>query len=242
MRPHPQYGREEIEGILASHDFLVLPSIMRESHSIVTREALGAGLAVVCSDTLGPEEAVRHGYNGLVVPAGSTAALADALTGLAADAPAARELTGRGSVSPIRDLSDQIAGDLAFYDELVNGSAQRSPAPASPVRSVLFVVGIDGAPLRYRAQLPAEALEMQGVRTYVRSYRDPELPSLAARVDAVVLYRVPATDDIMSLTRQIRRHRRVSLLFDVDDFVFDFEFWGQLAGLSKLPPAEQRMW
>ena len=242
VRPHPQYGREEIEGILASHDFLVLPSIMRESHSIVTREALGAGLAVVCSDTLGPEEAVRHGYNGLVVPAGSTAALADALTGLAADAPAARELTGRGSVSPIRDLSDQIAGDLALYDELVNGSAQRSPAPASPVRSVLFVVGIDGAPLRYRAQLPAEALEMQGVRTYVRSYRDPELPSLAARVDAVVLYRVPATDDIMSLTRQIRRHRRVPLLFDVDDLIFDLELRGQLAGLSKLPPAEQRMW
>ena len=122
----------------------------------------------------------------------------------------------------------------------MNGSAQRSPAPASPVRSVLFVVGIDGAPLRYRAQLPAEALEMQGVRTYVRSYRDPELPSLAARVDAVVLYRVPATDDIMSLTRQIRRHRRVPFFFDVDDLIFDLELRSQLAGLIEIGRASCR--
>ena len=242
VRPRPRYGREEVDDVFASHDFLVLPSVARESHSIVTREALGAGLGVICSDILGPEEAVRHGYNGLVVPAGDAVALANALAGLAADAPAARELTGRGSVSPIRDLADQIAGDLTLYDELVRGSGRRKSTPTPPIRSVLFVVGIDGAPLRYRAQLPAEALQGLGVRTHVRSYLDPELPSLAAQVDAIVLYRVPATDDIMSLTRRVRSHRRAPLLFDVDDLIFDPELRGQLAGLSKLSPAEQRMW
>ncbi len=61
---------EALEEVLAGHDVLVLPSIARESHSILTREALSAGLAVVCSDAPGPEEAVDHGRNGFVVPAG----------------------------------------------------------------------------------------------------------------------------------------------------------------------------
>ena len=33
--------------MLAAHDVLVLASVMRETHSLLTREALAAGLAVV---------------------------------------------------------------------------------------------------------------------------------------------------------------------------------------------------
>ena len=46
------------------------PSLMRESFSILTREALQHGLAVITSDSLGPEEVISHGVNGLVVATG----------------------------------------------------------------------------------------------------------------------------------------------------------------------------
>ena len=62
--------------MLSASDVLVIPSIARESFSIAAREALLAGAAVITSDCLGPEEVVRHGENGFVVPTGDAAALA----------------------------------------------------------------------------------------------------------------------------------------------------------------------
>ena len=71
--------------LLSQADALVLPSVMRESHSILTREALGAGTPVVTSDCVGPEEVVRHGVNGLIVPTGDVAALAAAIERVVTD-------------------------------------------------------------------------------------------------------------------------------------------------------------
>ena len=243
-----RYGREELGGVLAAHDVLVLPSVNRESHSILTREALLAGLAVVCTDTLGPEEAVAHGRNGLVVPAGDADALAAALRRLIADPAGARALMGQGSASPVRTLEDQTQGVLDLYAEL---TAPPEPVPAEQdvtvtrraaeqlMRRVLFVVGIQGAPLRYRAHLPAEALRLHGVQAEVRHYRDPQLPELVEEVDAVVLYRVPATSQVLDLVAQVRRRERtVPVLFDVDDLIFDPALENEVHGLSRLSQEE----
>ena len=61
------------------------------------------------------------------------------------------------------------------------------------------MAGIDGAPLRYRVHLPAEAMALHGVRSDVRHYRDPDVAELAARADVVVAYRVPATRQVLAL-------------------------------------------
>ncbi|QDB78475.1 glycosyltransferase [Georgenia sp. 311] len=252
VRVRGRYGREELGEVLAAHDVLVLPSVNRESHSILTREALLAGLAVVCTDTLGPEEAVLDGYNGMVVPAADADALAGALRRLVTDPVAARALMGKGSASPVRTLEDQTAGVLELYAELA-----APPAPVPPeedltvtrraseqlMRRVLFVVGIQGAPLRYRAHLPAEALRLHGVHADVRHYRDPALPELVEQVDAVVLYRVPATSQVLDLVAQVRRRERtVPVLFDVDDLIFDPELKDEVHGLSRLSPEEIELW
>ena len=60
-------------------DVLVLPSVMRESYSLLTREALARGVPVLTSDSVGPEEVVRDGVNGLVVPSGDATVLAAAM-------------------------------------------------------------------------------------------------------------------------------------------------------------------
>lgn len=252
VRVRGRYGREELGAVLAEHEVLVLPSVVRESHSLLTREALQAGLAVVCTDTLGPEEAVAHGRNGLVVPAGDADALAAALRRLITDPDGARALMHQGSASPVRSLDDQLAGVLDLYAELVAPPGDVPPEADESVAShaaeqlmqrVLFVVGIQGAPLRYRAHLPAEALRLVGVDAEVRHYRDPELTRLVDEVDAVVFYRVPATRQVLDLVDQVRRRERaVPVLYDVDDLIFDPELKDQVHGLANLPQAEIDLW
>ncbi|HEY3438802.1 MAG TPA: glycosyltransferase [Actinotalea sp.] len=250
VRSLPPYLPTELADVLAAHDVLVLPSVMRESHSILTREALAAGLAVICTDTLGPEEAVDHGRNGLVVPAGDPHSLAAAVERFVDDRAMVRSMQAEPSRSPLRDVDDQVAGLEQLYAEVA------APVPAEalldgPVglaedgllRRVLFVVGIQGAPLRYRAHLPAEALGLLGVHTDVRHYRDPELPDLAAAADAVVLYRVPATDQVLELVAEVRRRpRAVPVVFDVDDLIFDPELEGEVHGLASLTEEEHQLW
>ncbi|MBX9246681.1 glycosyltransferase, partial [Actinotalea ferrariae] len=250
VRARPPYAPDELTAVLAEHDVLVLPSVMRESHSILTREALAAGLAVVCTDTLGPEEAVEHGRNGFVVPAGDAAALRAVLERLVADPGLLDGLLGQGSTSPLRDAEDQVAGLAELYAELLEARASDAldeaalaEARAGLMRRVLFVVGINGAPLRYRAHLAAEALESEGATVEVLHYRDPRLPEAAGLADAVVLYRVPATVQVADLVRQVReRARPVPVLFDVDDLIFDPELRGQVHGLSALTPDEEQLW
>jgi len=251
VRARPAYAPEALPEILAGHDVLVLPSVVRESHSILTREALAAGLAVVCTDTLGPEEAVAHGRNGLVVPASDAASLSAALRTLVSEPAMARGLLGQGSASAIRSFDDQVRGLVERYD------AMARPVPIAPeqdrslvrtvseqlMRRVLFVVGIQGAPLRYRAHLPAEGLRMLGRDVEVRHYRDPQLPQLVEKVDAVVLYRVPATVQVRDLVQAVRaRERAVPVIFDVDDLIFDPDLKDQVHGLATLSEDEIALW
>lgn len=257
---HPPYAPGEVEGVLASHDVLVLPSVARETHSLVTREALAAGLAVVCSDAPGPEEAVQHGVNGFVVPAGEPRPLATAIARLAADRGLLGRMRSVGLVAPTRAFSDQVDGLEQMFLDLVPRHAEATSAGApvaidasddapdvrraqlSLLGRALFVVGIQGAPLRYRAHLPAEALRMRGMHVDVLHYRDPAIEAHAALADVVVLYRVPATDEVLDLVARVReRDRPVPVVFDIDDLIFDPDLDG-VHGLDALSEDERRLW
>ena len=78
-RSHPPFPPERVDEVLAGGDVLVLPSVMFESSSLTVREALARHMAVVATETGGPEEVIDHGVNGLLVPPRNSAALADAL-------------------------------------------------------------------------------------------------------------------------------------------------------------------
>ncbi|MDO4899381.1 glycosyltransferase [Actinomyces sp.] len=257
----PAYRPQDLLGVLGEHDVLVLPSVMRESHSILTREALAAGLAVVCTDTLGPEEAITENVNGHIVPAGNPSALAEVLGRLADDPVTARTLTGVGPSSPIRSFSEQARELIDYYAEVVprdgaaGGQTAGGQSPDAPDRSavrraqaqllrkVLFIVGIDGAPLRYRVHLPAEALGLRGHLSIIRHYRDPQLLADIDQVDAVVVYRVPATVQVLELIKRVQaRPEPIPVLFDVDDLIFDSTLRGQLDGLNGMSESEIDLW
>ncbi|HYM45340.1 MAG TPA: glycosyltransferase family 4 protein [Solirubrobacteraceae bacterium] len=82
---------ERLREMYAAADVLVVPSIatptFREPWGLVVNEAMNRGLPVIASDAVGAVAGglVRDGRNGLVVPAGDSAALARALRRLADD-------------------------------------------------------------------------------------------------------------------------------------------------------------
>ena len=239
----PPFDSAGADSVYAGTDVLVVPSVMLESHSLVTREALTRRVPVVCTDTLGPEEVVVHDGNGLVVPAADAAALAAAMERLVREPDLLSRLrAGCGDVR-VRSLDEQVTGLEDLYRGLID------PAPTAAggddeqpqVARVLFMVGIEGAPLRYRARLPAEALALLGVGSEVRHYRDPELPALLGWADAVVVYRVPATHQVLDLLAAARA-RGTPLFFDVDDLIFDPDLEPDIPALALLAPAEAALW
>jgi glycosyltransferase involved in cell wall biosynthesis len=246
-RPAFEPGSED--KVYGQGDVLLVPSLMRESYSLVTREALLRGLPVICTDTLGPEEVVRDGVNGFVVPAGSADALAGAMRKVVTSPGLLDHLRSNAPAIAVRSLDEQVEGLEARYAAVVDHSrSTRQPSSSSGkpsgrrrVRHVLFVAGIDGAPLRYRAHLPREALGLLGVSSELRWYRDPDLVPQAVRADAVVLYRVPATPHILDLVGQLRLDGKPTF-FDVDDLIFEPELASEIPALSLLPRDEADLW
>jgi glycosyltransferase involved in cell wall biosynthesis len=234
----PAFLPDRLDEVLAEADVLLVPSVMRESYSLVTREALLHGVPVVCSDSLGPEEVVRHDVNGLIVPAADADALAAAVRRLLHEPGLLPRLREATIDVPVRSLGEQVDGLEHRYSEL---RRTRRPRREPTVRRVLFVVGIEGAPLRYRVRLPAEGLALLGVESSVLHYRDPRIDSSAVDADAIVLYRVPATHQVLSLVNGLRE-RGTPVLFDVDDLIFDPDLAREIPALRILPPAEAEHW
>jgi glycosyltransferase involved in cell wall biosynthesis len=105
-----QVAPVELRNLYAAADVLVLPSIptrtFREPWGLVVNEAMNRGLPVIASDAVGAAAGglVRDRANGLVVPAGDRAALAEAIGRLAADAPLRARL-GRAAAEDVRAYS-----------------------------------------------------------------------------------------------------------------------------------------
>ncbi|MEW6270127.1 MAG: glycosyltransferase [Thermodesulfobacteriota bacterium] len=297
---HPPFAAAALDHVLADADVLVLPSLMRESFSLVAREALIRGVPVVTSDCGGPEEVVRDGENGLVVPSGVPAALAAALVRLqrdpellrrlasaprprlatpdeqAADAErlygyvvsamrerrsahAARERDDFGarrvlrrlldlrsllSLRPTEDAVEPRAGEeLSPGGRRDGGSepARRDVArAASPPRfgagkRVLFLTGIDGAPLRYRVWHLAEQLAGAGVESAALYHSDERALAAARHADLIVLFRAPYSVSVAAVVAEARR-RRVPVVFSIDDLVFRADALGDAAALEHARP------
>ncbi len=103
--------------VMNDADVLIIPSIARESFSLVAREALAAGLAVITSDCLGPEEVVHEERNGVIVPTGDADALAGAMGRLVAQRGVLERLQ-RGALDDpptLRDPGEHAASLVARY-------------------------------------------------------------------------------------------------------------------------------
>ena len=238
----PAFTPDRLDAVLAATDVLVLPSVMRETHSILTREALLRGVPVLASDSIGPEEVLDDGHNGLIVPSADPGALAAAMLRLLDD-PALRErmaATCRTHPPAVRTLDAQVQGLEELYGSLLE-EARPSTTASGAIRRVGFMVGIESSPLRYRARLPAEALGLVGVESEVRYYVDEQLPAMVDRSNVLVVYRVPATVQVLDVIERARG-RGIPVIYDVDDLIFDPDLESEIPALRIIPRSEYDLW
>lgn len=233
------YDPSALDTVLAHTDVLLLPSVMRETYSIVTREALSRGVPVVATDVLGPEEVIEDGRNGRIIPAGDPDALAEVLSSIDDDPGIVDRWRADGVEVDVRTVRDQVSGLVARYESLIEGG--HSGRPIEPRKRVVFVVGIQGAPLRYRAQVPAEALAVVGIHADVLHYLDPALERVSRSATHIVVYRVPATPHILGLMARWRADG-IPVAFDADDLIFDPDIAAEIPALQLLAGDEARLW
>jgi len=113
--------REDALSLVAACDATVLPAIKREGLPKTVIESMALGVAPIVTRTGGSPELVVDGVSGLVVPPGDAAALAAAISRLAADPGLARAM-GRAARERIAGhfrLEDSIGEHLRLYQELL---------------------------------------------------------------------------------------------------------------------------
>jgi glycosyltransferase involved in cell wall biosynthesis len=121
---HGAYANAEVDALMQGIDLVVVPSVWWENSPVVIQEAFRNGRAVVCSDIGGMAEKVTPGETGVHFRVGSARALADALTGLAAD-PA------RVAAARTRwDGEAPLDSHLRLYRSLLPASASASASDA----------------------------------------------------------------------------------------------------------------
>jgi glycosyltransferase involved in cell wall biosynthesis len=82
------HGRtDDVVGVWRTTDIAVVPALGGDGMPRAMLEAAACGRPIVASDVPGCRQFVRPGIEGLIVPPGNAAALADALATLAADRP-----------------------------------------------------------------------------------------------------------------------------------------------------------
>ena len=230
---HPAFAPEELDDVLEHADVVVLASRIRESFSLVVREALLRGRPVITTDCGGPLEVITHERNGLVVARDSSAALADALARLASDPALVRRLAA-APLPEITTPSEHAEVALRAYDAVcVRRPEPRLPRPA-PLR-LLFLSGIDGASLRYRVWTPARALAERGVESEVFAHSDARAPAAVASCDVLILHRAPFSR-VVARAVLAARQRGVPVVFSADDLVFRSADLADAPALEHLSP------
>ncbi|MCA3132398.1 MAG: glycosyltransferase family 4 protein [Rhodocyclaceae bacterium] len=113
--------RSDMPRVLGDAAIACLPSY-REGLPKFLLEAMAASLPCVTTDVPGCREAVRHGDNGLLVPARNAIALAEALEHLLRDPELAMKMGERGRQRLEQEFSSQYvnASTLAVYRDMLS--------------------------------------------------------------------------------------------------------------------------
>ena len=119
--------------LLHDADLLCAPSLGGESFGMVLTEAFASATPVVASGIAGYRDVVRDGVDGLLVPAGDPAALAEALRALALDPDRRREMSAAARERAERFAWPQVTREVVGAYEDAIALAQEAPA-AAPAR------------------------------------------------------------------------------------------------------------
>jgi hypothetical protein len=170
------YRHDQIASILAQHDVLVMPMIWEETFSILTREALSAGLPVIAARRGALPEAVQDGVNGLLFEPENAADLRRCLLRLIAEPELVRRLgdyeTQVKTLDEYAEEIENIYGDLTV-------SVGRAPGEETlgedwtPTRRLFLELSTEKMALwREGERLKADHALITQERDYLRQERD----------------------------------------------------------------------
>ena len=117
----------QLSTILARHDVLVVPSICEETFSLVTREALQAGLPVIAARRGALPEVIQDGVNGLLFEPENADDLRRCLERLRTDTRLREQL--RPAATPIRDPAAYALDMEAVYEAVRDKPREENPRP-----------------------------------------------------------------------------------------------------------------
>lgn len=113
-------SEQEKQAALAQADLLCAPSLGGESFGMVLTEAFAAGTPVVASDITGYKDVVRDGLDGLLVPPGDPAALAEAMRAIALDPHRRAQMAEKARERAQRFAWPQVAAEvLETYQQAI---------------------------------------------------------------------------------------------------------------------------
>jgi glycosyltransferase involved in cell wall biosynthesis len=116
VRFHGSYRQEELAGLMAEIDWVVVPSIWWENSPVVIQEAFLHRRPVIASGIGGMAEKIRNGLDGLHFRAGSPESLADKLIRCLQEDDLWAELSAGTPTPP--DLSIFASEHVALYRDL----------------------------------------------------------------------------------------------------------------------------
>jgi len=121
---------ERLYPALLAADLVVLPSLW-ENFSLTAMEALALARPLVATSGSGFDDFIDSGENGLLVPPGEVAPLADAINRLLSDAPL-RESLARGASERIKqlDVPPVTARHVEFFEQVAAGSVPQTLSDA----------------------------------------------------------------------------------------------------------------
>jgi len=122
------YAHDQLDAVLARHDVLVVPSICEETFSLVTREALRAGLPVIAARRGALPEVIRDGVNGLLFEPENADDLRRCLERLRTDTRLREQLTPAST--PIRDPQAYAQDMEAVYEAVRDKPKEENPHPS----------------------------------------------------------------------------------------------------------------
>jgi len=242
----PAFAPSELANVLGGLDCLVVPSLMRESYSLVTREALAAGVPVITSDSGGPLEVVVPEKNGLVFATGEASDLARCMRRFVLEPGLGAQLAEGAAATAIPTLAAQLDRLERVYDDVRRErAAVPTPVPAPragtyDIDPVLFLAGCDGAPFRYRVTHLRDALARRGIASRALWWSDPDVPAAIAAARVVVVYRVPMSPWLEACLAYARGLDR-TIVCSCDDLLFDAAATPHDA-LAALPESQRAWW
>lgn len=114
--------RNDVPQVLAATDVVVHCSVKPEPFGRVVIEGMAAGRPVVASKAGGPLEIITDGVNGLLVPPGDPAPLAQALAGLLSNPAEATRLAAAARQTAFQryGIGAHVAVVQAFYNQVID--------------------------------------------------------------------------------------------------------------------------